>query len=623
MSTTPPIAHPSRPRRPRERRSKNSDTLATWRTDRKLRILAIRQAADVPIRSLPMVGMVVSKGRRRTGILDRLAHLRALRGKSSRYVFKLFRRTYQVAVAPRYDRNRKIVGVRGTLIQVPDPLDRNGPSAPEAPRLESLVERRHRNSNQSAVRSLELARAMANSARRQADLRIRQAAEQEQRAVEARLRAEEEKRRARLLADASAVLDHSFDRIENLDRLAELLVHRTADWCVIYAREGDRLRRLTVFHREASEIRRIERAFTMEEEGAVARNLLACQPELFSSVTPADLAILVPPGDRTRALKEWPLQSLIRTALRMGGKVIGLLILGSEDPGRVYGVLDLRMVRDLAHRLALSEESVRLYDEAQKEIALRKEAEARLRVFNAELERRISERTHLLEEAMREANNFAYTVAHDLRAPLRAIAGFCQALQEDCSDALDEKGQDYVARIVSGARKMDDLIRDLLDYARLNRAEIKQTLVDLDGVADEVLQQMAAELLERHASVEVVRPLGRVVGHAPVLAQVLTHLISNAAKFVAPGVMPAVRIGTERRDGHVRIFVQDNGIGIVAQHQERIFGIFERLNRAEDYPGTGIGLAIVRRAIERLGGGHGVESEPGRGSRFWIELPQA
>jgi signal transduction histidine kinase len=246
-----------------------------------------------------------------------------------------------------------------------------------------------------------------------------------------------------------------------------------------------------------------------------------------------------------------------------------------------------------------------------------------MRVLNVELEQRVLDRTSLLEEATREANSFAYTVAHDLRAPLRAITGFCQALKEDYAGKIDATGQDYLDRIVSGSRRMDDLIRDLLDYARVNRAEIRRTAVDLDEVLDAVMEPMSADLQRVQAVVERTRPLGRVMAHGPMLHQVLTNLLSNAVKFVAKGVTPRVAIFSELAAERVRMSFRDNGIGIAPQHQDRIFGIFERLNRSEDYPGTGIGLAIVRRAVERLGGSVGMESTPGAGSTFWIELPRA
>jgi signal transduction histidine kinase len=132
---------------------------------------------------------------------------------------------------------------------------------------------------------------------------------------------------------------------------------------------------------------------------------------------------------------------------------------------------------------------------------------------------------------------------------------------------------------------------------------------------------MSTEISQRNAEVRLGRPLGWVHGHPPMLAQVVANLVSNGVKFVSSGTSPLVSITTEKRDGSVRLWVEDNGIGIAPEFQERIFGVFERLHREEEYPGTGIGLAIVRKAVERMGGLTGVESRPGQGSRFWIELP--
>ncbi|RPH34800.1 MAG: PAS domain S-box protein, partial [Planctomycetota bacterium] len=157
--------------------------------------------------------------------------------------------------------------------------------------------------------------------------------------------------------------------------------------------------------------------------------------------------------------------------------------------------------------------------------------------------------------------------------------------------------------------------------SRLTRQEVKIERIDLDVLLEEVLIEMQEEIVERRAKIEVDRPLPVVMGHPLTLHQALTNLLANAIKFVAPGAEPHVRIVSSRRDGTVRIQVEDNGIGIAPEYHERIFRIFERLNPAGDFPGTGIGLAIVRRAMERMGGRSGVESEVGRGSRFWIELP--
>jgi PAS domain S-box-containing protein len=227
---------------------------------------------------------------------------------------------------------------------------------------------------------------------------------------------------------------------------------------------------------------------------------------------------------------------------------------------------------------------------------------------------------HRLGTALDELNRFAYSVAHDLRAPLRAMSGFSDVLQQEFGRTLDPAAQDYLSRIAEGARKMDQLIQDLLDYSRVSRVPVRIEPVELGPLVSEILGRCQTELRTRQANVEVIAPLPSVLAYRVALDQVLSNLISNAMKFVGPGVRPEIRIRAERIGEVVRLWVLDNGIGIPPDQRDRIFGVFERLHPEARYPGTGIGLAIVKRAMERMGGRVGVESVPGAGSRFWIEL---
>jgi signal transduction histidine kinase len=632
-------AAPARPGKSAPKRSKLIRTVATWHTNRKLEITGATRLPNGPVGVLPEVGQVITAKMPSRGILRYGAHTRALRGKTGEYQCRLSHRTFRVLVQPRMDRRGRILGVRGIMKVLGDDgaeVPRKGLSESSSPGLQDLgrmARHRQRNSVTSAIRSLELAKAVADTARVNAEIRQERADAVEEKALQAQLKAEAEEKRSRFLADASAVLDSSFDRGDAMVRLIRLATLRISDWATVHFLDSRRIRRAVALHRDDALQPLLDAAFPEgDESGFLESGLLESEfrPsegnarwELFPTLTPHDIHGVTSKASCRRALKELSVQSLIRTPIRAHGRIIGILMFGSGDPGRLFDLQDLNMARDLASRIGLARESSILYEEAQREIAMRKEIESRMRTLNAELERRVSERTQLLEEATREANSFAYTVAHDLRAPLRAITGFCQALKEDYTSAVDPTGRDYLDRIVAGARKMDELIRDLLDYARINRAEIKRSFVDLDPVIDEVVHLMAAELKERQAEVRVEKPLGRVFGHGPVLVQVLTNLISNATKFVAPSVRPMVQIRGEVRKNVVRVLIQDNGIGIAPEHQERIFGIFERLNRAEEFPGTGIGLAIVRRAMERLGGKVGVQSELSVGSTFWLELPAA
>ena len=253
-----------------------------------------------------------------------------------------------------------------------------------------------------------------------------------------------------------------------------------------------------------------------------------------------------------------------------------------------------------------------------RDITERRETEARIRELNETLEGQVAERTRELKELVEELDAFTYTVSHDLRAPLRAMEGFGRILLDEHVEQLDEQGRRYAVRIVGAAERMERLIDDLLAYSRLTRTELQPYLIDPSRAIERCAKEIGAA---RAAEFEVAADLPRLRAEPAVLEQVLCNLISNAVKFHPPGVTPRVRIWGERSDGAARLWVEDEGIGVAPEHSERIFRIFERLHGQEAYPGTGVGLAIVRKAVERMGGSCGVEPAPGGGSRFWIELP--
>jgi signal transduction histidine kinase/CheY-like chemotaxis protein len=248
-----------------------------------------------------------------------------------------------------------------------------------------------------------------------------------------------------------------------------------------------------------------------------------------------------------------------------------------------------------------------------------KAAEAEIRALNASLEEKVRERTARMSEALRELENVSYTIAHDLRSPLRAMRGFSEILLEDVGSRLGVEARNAAIRIAEGTLRMDELTRDLLEYARVAQAPAALEPLDLDVVAAEVLSGLEEEVRSCSASVEVVRPLGRALANRTLVSRALGNLLSNACKFVEPGQKPHVVVGTGKDGGKVTLWVRDRGIGIDPPRQSKLFGMFERLEPGR-FPGTGIGLAIVRKAAERMGGRAGVESELGKGSRFWIEL---
>lgn len=251
-------------------------------------------------------------------------------------------------------------------------------------------------------------------------------------------------------------------------------------------------------------------------------------------------------------------------------------------------------------------------------------ARDKLARLNVDLERRVAERTALLEESLQSLEGVLYHVAHDLRAPLRAMHSFTDLLLEEYARTLDARGENYAQRIRDAAGRMDRLIQDLLNYGRLGHQVVVWASVDLMALVEGVLKDLRHDILTTKAELQVDAPLPKVRGDAQILEQVLNNLVCNALKFVAPGIRPRIRIWAETFGSTVRLNIQDNGIGIAPEYHERIFRMFERLHEANSiYPGTGIGLAIVRKGIDRLAGRVGVESQVGAGSCFWLELQRA
>ncbi len=273
-------------------------------------------------------------------------------------------------------------------------------------------------------------------------------------------------------------------------------------------------------------------------------------------------------------------------------------------------------VTDVTRQKRAEEELIFLYHQAQ-------EVQAQLREHAVALEQRVVERTADLRESYDQLEAFSYSVSHDLRAPIRAIQGYTEIVLEELQEHLSPASRDYGERILKATRQMDRLIQDLLTFSRLGRAALQSEAIDVTTAFQEALAQVEPIVRERRANIELDpgEPV-RVVAHRATLVQAIANLLSNAVKFVAPDRTPQVRLSREIRGEVIRLWIQDNGLGIAEQHHERIFGVFERLHGGDQYPGTGVGLAIVRKGVERMGGRVGLESEPGRGSRFWIDLPR-
>ncbi|WP_051382568.1 PAS domain-containing sensor histidine kinase [Bradyrhizobium sp. Tv2a-2] len=258
-------------------------------------------------------------------------------------------------------------------------------------------------------------------------------------------------------------------------------------------------------------------------------------------------------------------------------------------------------------------------DRLQDELEWRQQRDAEIRKLNHELTLRAAE----LVAANKELESFAYSVSHDLRAPLRHLVGYSELLQKHASGSLDDKGQKYLQTILEAAKRMGNLIDDLLAFSRIGRVESRTSDVDLQQLVKEVASEVGQQAKERKISWKI-GALPACHGDPSLLRLVVVNLVSNAVKFTGTRSLAAIEIGAVNGNADkIEIFVRDNGVGFEMQYVDKLFGVFQRLHRADEFEGTGIGLATVHRIIHRHGGTVRAEAALDRGATFYFTLPKA
>ncbi len=408
---------------------------------------------------------------------------------------------------------------------------------------------------------------------------------------------------------------------QQLYRLADTLNHSTGPETVIYEAALEAIlicletRRASILLMDDDGVMRFKasRGLSADYQRAVeghspwTRDTLDPQPICVENVANAPME-----EELRRAIQQEGIGAMAFIPLTYQKRLLGKFMVYRERPHR-FSESEVQLAQTIANQLAFGLERKR------GEQALR-DVKDRLANQAVELERLVSARTVELIESNKQLETFLYTVAHDLRAPLRAMEGFSTMLLEEAGSALGETGKDLGDRISKSARFMSAMLTDLLTFSRISQQRIELKPIRLKDIVQSVLMRLKREIQEREAHVEEdAAAWPRVLGHESILMEILMILVGNALKFVAPGVAPKVRLRAEERSQFVRVWVEDNGVGIAPEHHAQIFRLFVRLE-GEVYPGTGTGLAIVQKGIERMGGRVGVDSARDRGSRFWFEL---
>ena len=438
----------------------------------------------------------------------------------------------------------------------------------------------------------------------------------ERRRIEERLIASEAKNRglaARL--DLLNQASHAFaEAVTEYPRLLSTIAKQASEilgdtcWIRLVSADGERLENVALHDPDPTTeayLRELNEATVQRvDEGLTGLVLRTGKPQLVPRVDLDALRATLKPEYRA-ALERVKVASYAIAPLRARGEAFGILFMARHEAGKPYDARDLELLVDLADRAALALENARLY---------------------AELEQRVARRTSELEAAVqridaanRELEAFSYSVSHDLRAPLRAIDGFSRIVMEDYGAVIPEEGTGLLRRVIMATRRMEQLIDDLLELARLGRGELVREDVDVTDLARGIAAELSALDTERAVVWTVPEGL-HAHADARLIDVVLENLLANAWKFTAGREVAHIEVGTTARDGQLVYFVRDDGAGFDMAYVDKLFGAFQRLHTPAEFAGNGIGLATVKRIVERHGGTVWAEGAVGAGATFYFTL---
>jgi signal transduction histidine kinase len=424
---------------------------------------------------------------------------------------------------------------------------------------------------------------------------------------ELRRKAEEHEHKSSFLAEAGRILLASLDYEKTLAAVVDLAVPSFADWaCADILDDTGAVKRMAGKHLDPEKIRLNEELrlkFPQLETDIPRIALRTGRPVLIEQISDDLMALYGRSPEHLEMFRKLGIESVILAPLVAKERSFGMLMFITAGSGRRYTESDFALALELARRAATAIENARLYSESQA-------ARQKLARANANLRR-----------ANEDLHQFAYSVSHDLREPLRMLSLYSQMLERNYGNGLDSEGREFLGYITEGAGRMDALLLDLLAYLRVaDMLPAESAPIDTAGVLEKARANLSGMIKDSGAEICSELSLPRVRVEEIHMLQLFQNLIGNAIKYRSERP-PKIRISFTRDGAWRKFCVQDNGIGIAPEYREQVFGIFKRLHNRAEYPGTGIGLAICQKIVDRYGGRIWVESEPGKGSTFCFTVP--
>jgi PAS domain S-box-containing protein len=469
---------------------------------------------------------------------------------------------------------------------------------------------------------------------------------------------DEQKRATQLqsfLAAASKQLSESLDYKKTLKKVAELGVPDIADWCTVDIYDEDNgFQQISLAHVDPKKISqaieyRAQNPIKIDDPTGIPNVIRTGKPEFYPYISNEMLTEYITDKDKLAFMQSLDLHSIIITPLNISGKIVGGITFISSDSGRYYTEVDLHMAEELGARISLAMTNAKLYADSQLDLKNRRALEKQLLLEKQKLESRVNERTkqlqltneglrkeitkrHAIEAELQaygeelsrsnsELEDFAYVASHDLQEPLRKIQAFSNLLTSEYADKLGD-GSDYVARMHAAAMRMSTLIEDLLAFSRVSTRSSPLQPVDLNVIAADVVADLETRIAQTGGQVKV-SPLPIVQGDPTHMRQLLQNLIGNGLKFHRDGIMPVVTVTANLDDPRwFELHFVDNGIGFDEKYLDKIFAVFQRLHGRDSFEGTGIGLAVCRKIVERYGGSITAHSKINHGATFVVRLPR-